>query len=309
VTERVVVLTGGVGGAKLVEGLNQIVAPDMLTAIVNVGDDFTHLGLHVSPDIDTLLYTLSGKANQAQGWGREGESWTFMQVLRELGGEDWFLLGDGDLALHIMRTDKLRSGTGLADITRAFAQAWGLHMRILPASEQAITTCVETDAGLLEFQRYFVEKRCIPIARSIGFRGAQHAAPGPHVIEAIGEADIILVAPSNPYLSIDPILAIPEIRMQLEMARAPVIAVSPLIAGQAVKGPTTKIMQELGVPSDNFSIADHYRGLIDGLLVNLGDPAPEDLSVARTDTMMRSAEDRGRVAQAALALARQAVKR
>lgn len=300
----IVVLTGGVGGAKLVLGLQALMPAKRLTAVVNTGDDFRHLGLHVSPDIDTLLYTLSGKANQAQGWGREGESWSFMAALRELDGEDWFALGDHDLALHVLRTIRLARGEGLATITRDFARAWGIAIDVLPMSEQTVATHVLTDMGELEFQRYFVERRCEPAVSAIRFAGAEMASPGPGVTEAIARADAILIAPSNPFLSVDPLLAVPGIRAALERARAPIVAVSPIIGGKAIKGPTAKLMDEMGLAVGNDTIARHYRGLIDGLLIDEGDPAPADIATARTDTMMRTLEDKRRVAQAALDLAR-----
>lgn len=300
---RAVVLTGGVGGAKLVLGLTQIMPSADITAIVNTGDDFRHMGLHISPDIDTLLYTLSGRANREQGWGREGESWNFMSALRELGGEDWFALGDGDLALHVLRSDGLRRGGSLSGITRNFAVAWGIGAAILPMSDDPVATCLDTDEGVLEFQRYFVERRCVPKVSNVRFQGAGTARAAPGVVDAIAAADVILVAPSNPYLSIDPILAVSEIRAAIGAADAPVVAVSPLVGGKAVKGPTAKLMEELGVPVTNAAIAAHYAGLIDALLIDTGDAAPQGVKVARTDTLMRSAEDRARVAKAALALA------
>ncbi len=300
----VVVLTGGVGGAKLVLGLQQVVPADELTAIVNTGDDFRHLGLHVSPDIDTLLYTLSRKANIAQGWGREGESWSFMAALRELGGEDWFALGDHDLALHVLRTMRLARGEGLAAITRDFARAWGIDIAVLPMSEQSVATHVRTSGGWLEFQRYFVERRCEPVVGEIDFRGAEAAKAAPGVVEAIARAEVILIAPSNPFLSVDPLLAVPGIREALEASAAPVVAVSPIIGGRAIKGPTAKLMTEMGLEVSNAAIARHYRGLIDGLLIDAGDDAPEGIAIARTDTLMRGDEDKARVARAALDLAR-----
>ena len=302
--KRVVVLTGGVGGAKLVLGLSRITASDALTAIVNTGDDFQHLGLHISPDIDTLLYTLSGKANSAQGWGREGESWSFMAALRELGGEDWFQLGDGDLALHVARTHALTQGQSLSQITARFAAQWGIATRILPMSDQAVATILDTDQGRLEFQRYFVEQRCAPAVRRIMFEGVTHAVPAPGVIEAIQSADAVLLAPSNPFLSVDPLLAVPGIGSAIEQTKAPVIAVSPLVGGTAVKGPTAKLMQELGMAVDNDSIARHYAGLIDAILIDNGDrcDAP-DVVVGRCATLMTTLDDKIRVAQAALDLA------
>jgi len=303
---KVVVLTGGVGGAKLVRGLMQLCAADALTAIVNTGDDFRHLGLAISPDIDTLLYTLSGKANATQGWGREGETWTFMDALKSLGGDDWFLLGDGDMALHVLRSHMLAGGATLSAVTARFARCWGLDLCVLPMSDDPVATHVLTDNGELPFQRYFVEQRCAPAVRAIRFAGALEARPAPGVVEAILDprTRAILIAPSNPWLSVDPVLAVPGIRKALADASAPVVAVSPIVGGQAVKGPTAKLMGELGLSITNTAIADHYAGVIDGLLVDARDGG-EGLSLpyAVTDTLMRTLEDRVRVAKAALALA------
>ncbi len=301
---KVTVLTGGVGGAKLVLGLMQVMAPCDITAIVNTADDFRHLGLHVSPDIDTLLYTLSARANRAQGWGREGETWSFMAALRELGAEDWFLLGDGDLALHVVRSLRLSHGEGLADITRDFASALGIGVDVLPMTEDKVATWLDTDEGLLEFQRYFVERRCRPRVSRISFHGAETARAAPGVVSAIEKAEVVLIAPSNPYLSVDPLLAVGEIKSALQTMQAPLVAVSPVVGGEAVKGPTAKLMRELGVPVGNAAIAEHYAGLIDGLVIHLGDDAPAGVTVARTDTLMHALDDRERVARVALALAR-----
>lgn len=302
-TGKVVVLTGGVGGAKLVRGLTQVVDAENLTVIVNTGDDFHHLGLAVSPDIDTLLYTLSGKANAELGWGRAGESWSFMAALRELGGEDWFSLGDGDLALHVLRTMRLARGDTLSAITQDFASAWGLRCRILPMSDDKVRTHVETDGGWLEFQRYFVEQRCVPAVKSIAFHGAEAARPLDAALHAIASADIILLAPSNPYLSIDPILAVPQMADALAAAQAPVVAVSPIVEGQAVKGPTAKMMGELGWPVSNATIAQHYHGVMDAMLIHTGDAAPDGVISAEENILMQSDADRVRVAKAASALA------
>ena len=309
-TGRIVVLTGGVGGAKLVLGLQQAVDPSRITAIVNTGDDFTHLGLHVSPDIDTLLYTLSGLANAAQGWGREGESWAFMAALRSLGGEDWFALGDGDLALHVMRTMRLSQGVTLSAITGDFARAWGIAVTVLPMSDQPVATFLETDDGHLAFQRYFVERRCQPVVRRIEFAGARAAAPAAGVLEALFSPDTsaILIAPSNPYLSVDPILAVPGIREALRNAKAPVIAVSPIVGGEAVKGPTAKLMREMGIAVSSQAVAAHYGDVLDGMLVDERDAVDGvmtglDLPHRILDTLMRTDEDRVRVAKAALKLA------
>jgi LPPG:FO 2-phospho-L-lactate transferase len=301
---KVTVLTGGVGGAKLVLGLTNLAPAPLITAIVNTGDDFVHLGLPVSPDIDTLLYTLAGKSDLERGWGRGGETWSFMAAVRDLGGPGWFNLGDGDLALHVLRLAAFTRGERLSQVTAAFARAWGLGATILPMSDDPVATLIDTDVGRLSFQDYFVARQCAPALKGVNFGGADTARPGPGVLDAIAGADHILIAPSNPWLSVDPILAVPGMRDALWAATAPVVAVSPLIAGQAVKGPTAKLMAELGLPLTNASIAAHYAGLIDGLLIDSGDDAEGvAVPVARTATLMRSLDDRARVAQAALDLA------
>lgn len=299
-TGRYAVLTGGVGGAKLVDGLYRLLPANSLTAIVNTGDDFRHFGLPISPDIDTLLYTLSGNSNQKLGWGREGETWNFMEALRSLGGEDWFNLGDGDLALHVMRGIALQAGETLSAVTVRFAAAWELALNIVPMSDDVVATWVESDEGPLPFQRYFVERQCQPKVKSISFDGAATARPAPGVIEAIRSADAVLIAPSNPWLSVDPILAVPGIRAALADCAGPVIAVSPLVDGKAVKGPTAKLMGELGLAISNDAIWDHYADFLDGLIVHGDDLAPAGIAVTRTDTMMHSANDRERVAGVAL---------
>ena len=303
---RVIVLTGGVGGAKLVLGLCHAMRAKDVTAIVNTGDDFTHLGLAISPDIDTLLYTLAGKANAAQGWGREGESWAFMAAVRSLGGEEWFALGDGDLALHVLRTDRLRKGDALSTIIAEFASAWRVPASILPMSNDAVATHVLTEEGELDFQHYFVKRRCEPVVRAIRFAGAPSARAAPGVMDALSDphARAILIAPSNPFLSIDPILAVPSIRLALMQTCVPVVAVSPLVAGDAVKGPTAKLMRELGLEVSASTVAQHYGDLIDGMLIDERDPPSVlELAHARTDTLMKTLDDRARVARAALELA------
>ena len=303
---RVVVLTGGVGGAKLVLGLSQVIPPSDVIAVVNTGDDFAHLGLHVSPDIDTQLYTLSGQADAAQGWGREGETWQFMNRLCSLGGPDWFALGDGDLALHVLRTERLRQDESLSAITADFARSWGLEQTILPMSDLPVETRVLTDEGDLAFQTYFVERRCRPVVRELVFRGAEAAAPAPGVCEAILSAKTraVLIAPSNPYLSVDPILAVPGIREALANTLVPVVAISPIVGGEAVKGPTAKLMRELGLAVTSATIAAHYRGLIDAMLLDQRDAVTRfPIPYAVCDTLMHSLADRARVAEAALELA------
>lgn len=300
----IVVLTGGVGGAKLVLGLTQVVPAESVTVIVNTGDDFRHMGLPVCPDLDTLLYTLSGKSNRAQGWGREGESWAFMAAAKSLGAPDWFALGDGDLALHVLRGEASARGVPLSQITARFASAWNVRTHMLPMSDDPVATIVDTDEGALAFQDYFVARRCTPAVRAVRFDGAAKARPGPGVVEAIGAARTILVAPSNPFLSVDPILAIPGIVEALREASAPVVAVSPVIGGAAVKGPTAKMMGELGLAVTPASVAGHYGDWLDGLLVDERDrQTPPACAYDFADTLMTTLEDRARVARAALALA------
>jgi LPPG:FO 2-phospho-L-lactate transferase len=303
---RVAVLTGGVGGAKLVLGLTHAMPPEEITAIVNTGDDFEHVGLNVSPDVDTLLYTLSGKSNVAQGWGREGESWNFMQAMRSLGGDEWFALGDGDLALHVLRTQRMRQGAMLSQVIADFARAWEIAVSIVPMSNDPVATRVVTTEGELAFQHYFVRQRCEPAVRSIYFAGAAQARPAPGVIEVLRDPKLraIIIAPSNPFLSVDPILAVPAIRTALQQRAVPAVAVSPIVGGKAVKGPTAKLMQELGLTVDAQQVARHYEGVIDAMLIDERDP-PDSCAMrhARADTLMNTLEDRVRVARAALALA------
>ncbi len=304
---KTVVLTGGVGGAKFVRGLSKIMNNNDLTAIVNIGDDFTHLGLAISPDIDTLLYTLSDQANTALGWGRAGETWSFMQALKNLDGPDWFKLGDGDLAAHVLRSHRLSSGQPLSAITAEMARTWGIGCAVLPASDDPLVTWLETDAGPLPFQHYFVKEQCAPKISAIRFEGAQTARAAPGVLAAIKNAQAIFIAPSNPWLSVDPILAVAEIRAALLFATAPVIIISPLVGGRAVKGPTSKIMAELGIALDNNSIADHYAPIASAMLHDVSDTAPAGLDSASTHTLMTDDAGKIRVAEAALAFTQQLI--
>ena len=297
-SSRVALLCGGVGGAKLARGFHLLWPEVHLTVIVNTGDDFEHLGLTICPDLDTVLYTLTGQANRAQGWGREDESWTFMRVLRSLGGEDWFSLGDGDLALHIIRTQRLREGERLSGIVAEISAAWQLRSTVIPMSDDPVRTMVRTEDGVLPFQRYFVEQRCQPRTRSISFEGAGTARPAPGVVPAIEAADVVVIAPSNPYLSIDPIFSVPGIGDAVKRAPAPVIAVSPLVSGKAVKGPTDKLMSELGFEVSNETVARHYQGIIDGLVIHEGDPVPDSApAVQSANTLMLVDADRMQVAR------------
>lgn len=303
---KVVVLTGGVGGAKLVLGLANLIPAKMITAIVNTGDDFRHLGLPISPDLDTLLYTLSGKANQMQGWGREGESWAFMNTATSLGAPSWFALGDGDLALHVLRNQLLGDGETLSDVTRRFASAWGVRTKILPMTDDPVATIIDTLEGPLSFQDYFVARRCAPAVKAVRFDGAAAARPAPGVIEAIADpaTRAIFVAPSNPFLSIDPILAVPGIAAALRAAEAPIVAISPIVGGASVKGPTDKMMREMGLSVTPGAVTAHYGNWIDAVLVDERDRAtPPACLHDFADTLMKTLDDRVRVARAALNLA------
>jgi LPPG:FO 2-phospho-L-lactate transferase len=271
--KKIVALCGGVGGAKLALGLDRISAPGATTIVVNVGDDFEHLGLRICPDIDTVLYTLGNLSDPERGWGRAGESWNFIENVKRLGGDDWFLLGDKDLALHVIRTQHLRRGGSLSDFVARAARQLDIRSRIVPATDAVISTMIDTDQGVLPFQEYFVRQRCAPRIKSIQFEGATTAAASPGALDALSDPALhaIVICPSNPYLSVDPILAIPGIRAALQNSPAPVIAISPIVSGVAIKGPTAKIMVELDLAPSQRTIAAHYRGLIDALVVDISD--------------------------------------
>jgi LPPG:FO 2-phospho-L-lactate transferase len=300
-----VALSGGVGGAKLALGLADLLGA-RLSLVVNTGDDFEHLGLHISPDLDTALYTLAGLVNSATGWGRKDETWTFMQAVEKLGGPVWFRLGDGDLATHVDRTARLKAGETLTGVSLHLARRLGVAPGILPMSDNPVRTMVETDGGTLGFQQYFVREQCRPMVRSIRFAGADAASPTPQVIEALSSPALagVIVCPSNPWLSVDPILAVPGMRQAIRAAGVPIVAVSPIIAGRAVKGPTAKIMRELGLPTDIGSIARHYAGLIDGLVIDVEDERlASELAVPVhvTNTLMRTHDDKVALARQCLA--------
>lgn len=299
-------LSGGIGGAKLALGLSHVLDPAGLTIVANTGDDFEHLGLSISPDIDTLLYTLAGLDNQELGWGRRDESWACMETLAALGGETWFRLGDRDLALHLARTARLRAGAMLSAVTEEFRRRLGVGPRILPASDDPVRTRLDTDQGVLDFQEYFVHRRCAPAVRAIGFVGAADARPLPDVLSAIATAEAVVICPSNPFISIDPILAVPGLRAALRATPAPVVAVSPLIGGRAVKGPTAKMMAELGLPVTARAVADHYAGLLDAFVADPADAATlEGIGprVIAAPTLMLTLTDKRVLARTVLAAA------
>jgi LPPG:FO 2-phospho-L-lactate transferase len=304
----ILALAGGVGGAKLAEGLAAILPPGELTVAVNVGDDFEHLGLHISPDIDTVTYTLAGLSNKAQGWGLEGETWNFITALERLGGESWFRLGDRDIATHIERTRRLKTET-LSAVTADFAARLGIRQKIVPVSDDPVRTMVRTDQGLLAFQDYFVRLRCAPRVDGLEFPGIDGMKPSPGFLTALSAPDLtaIVVCPSNPFLSILPILSLPGIRAALKSRKVPLVAVSPIVGGEAVKGPAAKIMEELGIAVSSIGVAGFYDTLLDGLMI---DTVDADLAskidgpaVLVGDTMMRNSDDRRRVAADVLAFA------
>lgn len=306
---QVLALSGGIGGAKLAVGLQHVLPPGELMVVVNTGDDFEHLGLSISPDIDTLLYTLSGLENPELGWGRDGDTWTFMAEIERLGGEHWFRLGDKDLAVHIERTRRLNAGEKLSAITADFARHFGILGRVVPMTNDMVRTMVITESeGTLDFQQYFVARRCEPAVKGVAYAGAADAQLVPMVEEVLQDPALqaIVICPSSPWLSIAPILEIPAWREALQEATAPVIAVSPLINGQAVKGPTTKLMSELQLEPSSASIARFYEGIIDGFVLDRSEAhvAPEiGVAAHLTTTLMKTAADKQRLAREVLEFA------
>jgi len=308
-TGHILALCGGVGGAKLAFGLAQVLPAEDLTIIVNTGDDFEHLGLHISPDIDTVAYTLAGLADRERGWGVSGETWNFMDSLRRLGGEDWFRLGDRDLAMHVERTLRLRAGKTLSEATSELCAALGVRRLIAPMSNESVRTILLTDAGELTFQQYFVAQQCRPVVREIWFRGCEDATPSPAFLNAMDRSDLaaVVICPSNPFLSIDPIMSMPEVKAAISRTKAPVVAVSPIVGGAAIKGPTSKLMAEFGARADVIGVADHYAPMLDGLVIDYedrrfeGSLAASGLRSLVTGTVMRSDADRVRLARETLA--------
>lgn len=265
----VLAITGGVGGTKLAVGLAKVLQPHEVVFLVNTGDDFKHLGLHISPDLDTLTYTLANSVCPTKGWGRRDETWSFMTTLQELGGPAWFQLGDKDLALHGYRTHLLENGCSLSEVTNMITRAMGINHKVLPLSNDPIATLVETDIGELSFQHYFVKHQCRPRVLSIRYDGADSSTLNPNV--DITSISMVVICPSNPYLSIGPAIAIPALRAFLRDCNVPVVAVSPIVQGRALKGPTTKIMTELGYNVDNRTIVQQYADFLTGFIVDQSD--------------------------------------
>lgn len=304
---KVVALAGGVGGARLVDGLAQCMPPERLTVIVNTGDDFQHLDLHISPDLDTVCYTLAGLANPLTGWGRRSETWHALQSLDELGGPTWFRLGDRDLATHLERTRRLRCGELLSAITRDFCCRWGVQPAVLPATDQYVPTWVSTDEGEMHFQEYFVRRQCQPRVKGFRFEGVEKATPAPGALQAIQDCDLVLICPSNPWVSIAPMLAIPGMREAV--AARPVLAVSPIIAGRAVKGPAAKMYAELGLEPSALTVAAHYGDLLHGFILDkqddelVGEVAALGMRPLTLDTLMKTRPRRKRLAGGILSFA------
>jgi LPPG:FO 2-phospho-L-lactate transferase len=304
-SSRYLAITGGVGGAKLSLGLSKLLGAESLALVVNTGDDFTHFDLHISPDIDTLVYTLSGESNTELGWGRSDESWQFMAAVEKLGGETWFRLGDKDLAMHIERSRLLRLGKTLGQTTSQLASSLGIAHQILPMSDDPVRTKVQTTQGLMEFQHYFVREQCRPEVTGFEFEGVDSASINPELVEWLTADDLagVIICPSNPFVSIDPILSVPGLRQMLRECPVPVIAVSPIVGGEAIKGPTAKMMKELNVPNTASWVAQHYADFLDGFVLDdadqelVGEIESLKLEVRVTNTVMVSLDDRVQLAQ------------
>jgi LPPG:FO 2-phospho-L-lactate transferase len=303
---KVCVLSGGVGGARFVRGLVAALTPADVIVVGTVGDDVEVLGVHVSPDLDSLLYALAGINDEARGWGRAGETWNALESVESLGGEAWFRLGDRDLGLHLVRTQALRQGEPLSQLTARLARALGVETRLLPATDERVRTWIDTAAGAFPFQDWFVARGHRDEALGVRFEGAEDARAAPGVLDAIGAAELILLAPSNPYVSIGPILAVAEIRAALASRRVPCVAVSPLIGGRAVKGPADRMLTRLAGGTSPANVAGCYRGLIDALVVDEADRASLNGLPVRavvTRTLMKDEESRCALAEAVLASA------
>jgi LPPG:FO 2-phospho-L-lactate transferase len=303
--DLIVALSGGIGGAKLALGLSRVMPPDNLLVVANVGDDFEHFGLHISPDADTLMYTLAGLDNKNLGWGRQDETWSFMETLATLGGEDWFRLGDRDLAVHVERTRRLRAGEPLSAITADFCRRLGVGPRVLPATDDRLRTRLRTDEGWLDFQDYFVRLQCRPVLRELAFVGAESARPHPDLLEALRDERLraVIICPSNPFISVEPILAVPGIREALSAASAPIVAISPIIGGRAIKGPTAKMMTELGMRPSAAAVAERYGDLLDGYVmdvVDVEDAAHVVPKVTLAPTLMTNLVEREELARVVL---------
>ena len=310
---KIVALAGGVGGAKLAHGLAQLLAPEDLTVIVNTGDDFEHYGLYICPDLDTVCYTLAGLANPETGWGRINESWNVIENATRLGGPDWFRLGDQDLGTHLERTRRLNAGDLLSEITRDFCKAWGVKHTILPMSDRPVRTIVETEGGDLAFQEYFVHRRCEPRVKGFRFDGADSAGVVPGACEAIQAAEAVVICPSNPWVSVDPILRTFSLSPDLSQWEKDktIVAISPIIGGETVKGPAAKMYRELGIEPSALAVANHYRGLATGFVLDTVDAQLNEsvkglnMRTCVTNTLMKSHDNRRQLASDVLSFIRE----
>jgi LPPG:FO 2-phospho-L-lactate transferase len=305
----VLALAGGVGGAKLALGLSRILPPERLTVVVNTGDDEEFFGLHVSPDLDTVMYTLAGIANDETGWGLQDESFTALRAYERLGGEAWFALGDRDLGTHLRRTELLRAGRSLSEVTVELCRRLGVACSVAPMSDDRVRTLALTEEGALAFQEYFVHRRCEPALHGLRFNGAEQARPSPAFDRALDAAAALVVCPSNPFVSIGPILSISGVRDRIAAFAGPRVSVSPIIAGQAVKGPAAKMLAELGEEPSALAVARRYQGLCDAFVLDEADaglvPAVEALGMRApvAHTLMQSEQDKVALARRVLALA------
>lgn len=302
--KKYLALSGGVGGAKLAFGLSKLLAPERLTIVCNTGDDFEHYGLRICPDLDTVMYTLAGRNNLQQGWGLADESWRVMAALGEIGGATWFRLGDIDIATHLRRSELLRAGIALSEITATLCSHFGVRHKLLPMSDDRVATHVLTDQGELEFQQYFVREQCRPSVRGFYFDGIDDARPQAEFFELLQSdvLDAVIICPSNPFVSIDPILQLPGVRAALADCAVPVIAVSPIVGGDAVKGPAAKMLRELQMSSSALAIAEYYRDVLDGFIIDHADAdqvgaiSELDIAVHMTSSVMKTLDDRVRLA-------------
>ena len=303
ITKNIVALAGGVGGSKLAYGLAQIVAPEHLTIIVNTGDDFEHLGLYIAPDLDTVMYTLAGVNNPATGWGVKDESWSMMAAMARYAGPTWFQLGDRDLATHLLRTKWLSDNYTYNWVTKELCRRLGVRCAVLPMTEEPVRTMVQTEEGELAFQEYFVKRKCEPVVTALRYAGAEAAQPSREVVNALRQSDAIILCPSNPLLSIDPILALPTMRRVMAASRSPKIAVSPLVGGQALKGPAAKLMKELNMDVSATGVAQHLHDVLTDFVIDHADAAEEQaikdlgLRTLVTGTIMTNNETKVQLAQ------------
>lgn len=309
---KIVALAGGVGGAKLVDGLAAVLPPQDVTVIVNTGDDFEHLGLRICPDLDTVLYTLAGLADPTRGWGRADESWHFLEEIERIGGPTWFGLGDRDLALHVERTRRLNAGETLSQLTSSLQKELGVRVCLLPMTDDQVETLVHTEDETLTFQEYFVARRAKPVVRSFEFHGVEVAEPAPGVLQAIEQADFVILCPSNPWLSLDPIMAIAGMRQAVTCK--PVIGVSPILGHKTFKGPAAKIYSEMGVKPSALAVAEHYQDILDGWMIDTLDVSLTEqiealgMEVRTSDILMVDREDRRRLAGEVLQFAREVLQ-